>query len=70
MKRCSRYLEACTEPVSRNTVENSVRGKRDAVRDGLDRLIEEGYVEATPGPRNAQLLRSARPFREASDEAV
>jgi hypothetical protein len=65
MERVSIYLETCTAPVSRNTVLGDVHGKDTAVRQAMDRLIEEGHVAPESGPRNAQLLRSIRPFREA-----
>src|SRR5262249_23447102 len=67
MERVSKYLESCTEPVSRNAVLNDVPGKDAGKRQAIDCLIREGHVEAEPGPRNSQLLRSVRPYREEFD---
>jgi hypothetical protein len=65
MERVSIYLELCTDPpVSRNTVLSAVNGKEAGVRQAMDVLIHEGYVTAERGPRNAQLLRSIKTYRD------
>jgi len=64
MERVSVHLEHCADLVSRNTVLDAVKGKDAAVRQAMDVLIHEGYVEAERGPRNAQLLRSHKPYRD------
>lgn len=68
MERVSRYLESCTDLVSRNTVLSDVAGKDSGKRQAIDCLIREGFVESEPGSRNAQLLRSAKPYREAFED--
>ena len=67
MERISMYLERCADPVSKNTVLDAIRGKTDYTREAIDWLIRDGYVEVVPGPRNSQLLRSLRPYREDLD---
>jgi hypothetical protein len=68
MEKASIYLEHCTDLVTRNTVLAAVTGNEAALRQGLDVLIRDGYVEAQPGTRNSQLLRSIRAYREALDD--
>ena len=64
MEKVSRYLESQSKPVSRNSVESDVKGKRDYVREAVTVLVAEGYVTESVGPRNARLLASVRPFRD------
>jgi AAA domain len=72
MEKVSRYVEAhvAEEKVPRAAVEEHVSGKRAYVREAMDRLVAEGYLEETQGPRGARLLTSVHPFREADDDAV
>ena len=67
MQRVSSYLETRTEPVSRTTILADVQGKAQALRIAIDTLISEGHAHATEGPRNASLLTSTKPYREAND---
>jgi AAA domain len=67
MERASRYLEMQSGEVSQATVERDVQGKGAALRTALNRLVEDGYVEASEGPRGARLLRSLKPYREADE---
>jgi hypothetical protein len=69
MEKVSRFVEAhpAEETVSRATVESEVGGKRDYVRVAMDCLVREGYLDEVSGPRNARLLSSIRPYREADD---
>jgi hypothetical protein len=64
MERVSRYLEAQSEPVSRNAIEKDVKGKRDYKRLAIDCLIEEGFAGESSGTNRARLIASVRPFRE------
>lgn len=64
MENVSRYLEAQPEPVSRNNVETSVKGKSvDWIRKALDALIADGFVAESTGARNARLVASGSPYR-------
>lgn len=68
MERVSRYLEATSEPVSRTTVETSVKGKSvSALRQAMDALVREGYADEQTGPRGARLLTSLRPYRQEEE---
>jgi hypothetical protein len=70
MEKVSRYVEAhvAEEKVPRSAVEEHVSGKRQYVREAMDRLVHEGFLEETAGPRGARLLTSLRPFREDADD--
>lgn len=57
------------EPPSRRAIVSAVTGKATDVRLAIDRLIEEGFAVAVPGPRNAKCVRSVRPYRRHEDEA-
>ena len=69
MERVSFYLELQPEPVSKRTIEEHVKGKGEYVRLAADCLVAEGFATASPGPRNSQLVKSARPYREADDRS-
>jgi hypothetical protein len=45
-------------------------GKRDFVRLGIDTLLAEGNLVEKAGSRNARLLHSEKPYREANDARV
>jgi hypothetical protein len=64
MERVSIYLEGQDEPVSRNSVEEAVKGKGRYVRLAIDCLVREGYVTETRGARKARLLLSKQAFRD------
>jgi hypothetical protein len=71
MEKVSLYVAAHVdeEPPSRNAVEEHVTGKRDFVRQAINVLVGEKYLAEEEGPRNARLLRSLKPYREANDHA-
>jgi hypothetical protein len=64
MERVSRHLEGVDEPCSVRTVVKSVEGQSKHVQKALSRLVEEGFVRVTDGPKSAKLHRSVRPFRD------
>lgn len=68
MEKLSYALEAHTEPVSTNKLDQAVAGKRTAKLEAIDVLVSEGYVERTTGPRGAQMLRTIRTYRQVQDE--
>jgi hypothetical protein len=70
MEKVSRFVEAhvAEEKVTRSAVEEAVEGKAQYVRAAMDCLVEEGFLEETPGPRGARHLTSVRPFREGIDD--
>jgi hypothetical protein len=63
MERVSIFLGA-GEAVSRNEVEQNVKGKDKYVRQAIDALVREGFAEEEDGPRGARLVRLIRPYRE------
>lgn len=67
MEKVSRYLELVTESVSRTQVEKDVTGKGTYIRQALDILRDEGFVDENPGPNRTQLVTSTEPYREAFD---
>lgn len=70
MEKVSLHLEALAEPASRNAILDAVRGKQEWVRTAIDELVRGGYATEEPGPRNARLVRSERPFRENQHDPV
>jgi len=70
MEKASRFVEAhvAEETPSLSATEAAVKGRRDYVRLAVEILLREDYFSESPGPRNARLLRSLKPYREADDE--
>jgi len=70
MERVSRFVQAhpVEEKLSPAAVEEAIEGKRQYVRDAMDALTRESYLEESPGARGARLLTSVRPYREADDD--
>lgn len=68
MEQTSRWLEKQSEPVPIGHVENGVGGNRDAFREAMELLIEEGYVAESKGARGARLMELVRVYREDSDD--
>lgn len=64
MHRVSDVLETVAEPLSLRGIQDRVTGKVDHVRTAIAALVDEGYVEAKPGPRNATLHRLVKRFDE------
>ena len=69
MEKVSRALEAVQEPLSFRGVDERVPGKQQHKVQALDVLVAEGYVERTPGARNAKLHTLVRAYRQAEDPA-
>jgi hypothetical protein len=67
MEAISRFLEAQTEAVTRDTVLQSITGKSQDLRAALDALIEEGYVREDLAARNGRPCTSIRPYREEDE---
>jgi hypothetical protein len=69
MEKVSRLLEANTDGLSQRAIVKAIGGKTDHVRAAIDVLVNEGYCTTAKGPRNADLTVTARPYREAVDNA-
>jgi AAA domain len=67
MERVSRYLTLNGDQTS-NAITDGVTGKRQYVLQALRVLVEEGYVEVKPGPRQSQIHSNLRSFREDEEE--
>lgn len=61
-----KVLAKATEPLSKKAVEDLVPGRGDTTRKALTRLVHEGRVVTTPGPRNATLHSLAQPAGDAA----
>ena len=68
MERVSRHLES-TPDANLRSVRTAIGSKAEYVDLALTRLVEEGFVTTTLGPRNATLHRSVKPFRDETDDA-
>lgn len=68
MEKVSRYLETHNDPVSRNNIETTIKGKRaEFIRQAIDVLIADGYATQSTGPHNSKLVTLERPYRESTD---
>ena len=68
MKKISDSIAGAPEPLSVRGVQDRVGGGKELVRTALARLVDEGYVTVTSGPRGAQLHSLAKPFTEEVEE--
>lgn len=73
MEKISRALEDTSEGLSTNGIQTAIgagknREAENARRLALELLIDERYITVAPGPRNAKIHRSLRPFRETDDD--
>lgn len=64
MEKASRYLESVEGGASGAAVEKELGGKREWVRDALDRLVEEGFARRSAGPRGAVIHHFVDAFRD------
>lgn len=71
MEKVSQYVGS--KPVedlpSRTQIEENVGGRREYIRQAIDRLIVEEFLAIEQGPRGASVLRFVRPFSRAIDES-
>lgn len=68
MERVSRALEKNDGPMSRNEIEEAVKGKRDYVRDALDWLLKDGHTTEIDGPRRARIVTLLKPYLKPQDD--
>lgn len=68
MERVSRALEKQGESMTRNEIEDAVKGKRDYVREAIDWLITDGHATEKPGPRNARIITLQKPYTKPKDD--
>jgi hypothetical protein len=64
MERISILVEKLPSPVGVREIRRLVPGSNEHKDTAIARLVEEGFFVLEPGPRNAILHRSVRPFRE------
>lgn len=67
MQKVSTYLELHPGAATGKEIEESVTGNAKALRTAIQTLIEDGYVRAEKGVKNATLHTSLRPYREADE---
>jgi hypothetical protein len=51
------YVKTRGEPVSRGTITQAIKGRKQYVVQAIDCLIEEGPLEEIPGARGAKLIQ-------------
>jgi hypothetical protein len=66
MRKVSDALAGAPSPISVRGVQDRVTGNKDAVRQALARLVDEGFVSVEAGPRGAQLHKLEKPFTEGT----
>jgi hypothetical protein len=64
MRKVSDAIAGAPAPLSVRGVQDRVTGNKDAVRQALARLVDEGFVSVEAGPRGAQLHKLEKPFTE------
>lgn len=64
MTKVAAALAGSPEPLSVRGVQDRVEGKAQHLRQALAALVDEGYVQATKGPRGAVLHTLTKPFEE------
>jgi hypothetical protein len=69
MRKVSDAIAGATAPLSVRGVQDRVTGNKDAVRQALARLVDEGFVSVEAGPRGAQLHKLEKPFTEGTTDA-
>ena len=69
MTRVSRFLEGNAD-ASIRAIRAAKLGRAEYVDIAVGRLVAEGFVSTTPGPRGATLHRSLAPFQEGDDDAL
>jgi hypothetical protein len=62
MERVSHYLEAQTEPVTRNQIVLNVTGKAEYVGKAIDHLVDLHYATEQTGQNRSRLYEATRPF--------
>jgi hypothetical protein len=68
MERVCRWLELQPR-AGRNQIVDGVTGNKTYIKRAIDRLVQEGYVEVTPGPNNKQEHRVTTPYRQEDDQS-
>lgn len=63
MQRVSDVLEVAGEQLSYRAIQDRVKGNKDATALAVARLIAEGNITTTPGPRRATLHHLVRAFQ-------
>jgi len=67
MEKVSRLLESASEALSVSKIKKELGGKGEWVGVAVERLVDEGFLTSTPGPRNAKLIASVKPYRAAAE---
>ena len=63
VRRISEAVET-TPGMTTNQILSLVNGRREYKIQATNNLVAEGYVRTEPGPRNARLHHSEKPYRE------
>jgi hypothetical protein len=62
MEKISGLIQGAHEPPSRKQIIDQAGGRPEYARKAIDHLVRLEYVTETPGPRQAKLLKTTRPF--------
>jgi hypothetical protein len=66
MDRVSKVLETASGPLTARAVRELTEGKNEYIGSALQALVQEGYVQSKPGPRNSTLYLSIKLFRDGT----
>lgn len=70
MQKVSELVESSSTPLSRNGITGAITGKVTYIRQAIQILIDDGFIEAYGGPNRSILHRSLLPYVAPSDEYV
>lgn len=68
LEAVSKVVEDADEPMSKGAVEKAVGKRREWIRDAMDVLVVEGYIDVDPNGRS-HTVTSLRPYRQTDDPA-
>lgn len=69
MEKVCGVLATLPDGASGAQLEREVSGKASAIREAVQRLVEEGFVQRSSGPRNSTLHTLLRRYSEAAEMA-
>ena len=67
MDKVSRCIEDAASPPSMHKIEKAVDGGKATIALAVAKLADEGFIRRDPGPRNATLHTSLKPYRASAD---
>lgn len=67
MKKVADAIAGAKEPMNVRAIDARVGGKKEVTAAALARLVDEGYVEVSPGPNRSKIHTLIKPFEEGAE---